>query len=70
VNPPLAAYRETLLRALPDPWRVEAVCEIFAMTAKRPAEIETITDTFQTLTGRAPRDIRQFIADYRQAFGG
>ena len=69
VNPPLAAYRENLLKALPDPWRVDAVCEIFATTAKRPAEIETVTDTFETLTGRKPTDLRKFIADYRPAFG-
>jgi uncharacterized protein YbjT (DUF2867 family) len=68
VNPPLAAYRENLLKALPDPWRVDAVCEIFALTSKRPAEIEAVTDTFQTLTGRAPTTLATFIADYKQAF--
>lgn len=70
VDPPLSVYRDTLLKALPDPWRVEAVCEIFALTAKRPALIESVTTTFQTLMGRPPRDLASFIADYRQAFGG
>ena len=70
VNPPLANYRENLLKALPDPWRVDAVCEIFAMTAKGPAEIKVVTDTFQNLIGRPPTSLKQFIDDYHQAFGG
>ncbi|MSQ86675.1 MAG: hypothetical protein EXR10_07520 [Alphaproteobacteria bacterium] len=68
VDPPLAAYRENLLKALPDPWRVEAVCEIFATTAKGQREIEAITDTFQELLGRSPIGLDTFLSDYKKAF--
>jgi len=68
VDPPLPAYRENLLKALPDPWRVEAVCEIFATTAKGQREIEAVTDTVQRLLGRSPVGLDTFISDYKPAF--
>ncbi|MBL8628396.1 MAG: NmrA family NAD(P)-binding protein [Rhodospirillaceae bacterium] len=68
VDPPLPAYRENLLKALPDPWRVDSVCEIFAMTAKGPEIISSITDTVQKLLGRAPGGLDKFIGDYKAAF--
>jgi uncharacterized protein YbjT (DUF2867 family) len=68
VDPPLAAYRENLLKAIPDAWRVDAVCEIFATTAKGQREIEALTDTVQQVLGRSPTSLDTFIADYKQAF--
>lgn len=68
VDPPLAAYREALLKALPDPWRVEAVCEIFATTAKGERTIETVTDTLPALLGRPPGTLDAFLAQMKGAF--
>jgi uncharacterized protein YbjT (DUF2867 family) len=68
-NPPLAFYREILLKALPDPWRVDAVCEIFATTAKGERSIETVTDTLPTLLGRPAATLDQFLQQMRAAFG-
>jgi uncharacterized protein YbjT (DUF2867 family) len=68
VDPPLDVYRANLLKAIPDPWRVDSVCEIFATTAKGQPEIEQLTDGVQKLLGRAPTGLDTFIADYKNAF--
>jgi uncharacterized protein YbjT (DUF2867 family) len=67
-DPPLAAYREILLKALPDPWRVDAVCEIFATTAKGERSIETVTDTLPKLLGRPGGTLDAFLGPMKGAF--
>lgn len=67
-DPPLTAYREILLKALPDPWRVDAVCEIFATTAKGERSIETVTDTLPKLLGRPGGTLDAFLGPMKGAF--
>jgi uncharacterized protein YbjT (DUF2867 family) len=69
-DPPLAAYREILLKALPDPWRVDSVCEIFAATARGERSIETVTDTLPTLLGRPAGTLDAFLGQMKAAFRG
>jgi uncharacterized protein YbjT (DUF2867 family) len=67
IDPPLDVYRANLLKAIPDPWRVDSVCEIFATTAKGQPEIEAVNDGVQKLLGRAPTNLDKFISDYKAA---
>lgn len=62
-----AEYRRQLSQLLASSWHLDAVCDIFAEIAAGYAT--PVTDTFERLTGRAPRDLRQFIRDHRAAFG-
>ncbi len=67
IDPPLDVYRANLLKAIPDPWRVDSVCEIFATTAKGQKEIEEVNDGVQKMLGRAPTNLDKFISDYKAA---
>lgn len=69
-DPPLAAYRDILLKALPDTWRVDAVCEIFATTARGERSIETVTDTLPKLLGRPAGTLDVFLGQMKAAFAG
>lgn len=62
-----AEYRRQLGQVVKNSWHLDAVCAIFAEIAA--GYTAAVTDTFERLTGRAPRDLRQFIRDHRAAFG-
>jgi uncharacterized protein YbjT (DUF2867 family) len=66
VNQPLEEYRAVLSQYIPDEWHTNAVCQLFAEIAD--GGLDSVTDTAQTLLGRAPISLAQFIEDHRAVF--
>ena len=61
-----ADFRIFMQKVVPDPWRVNAMCDLFADIANDP--LGPLTDETEQLLGRKPRSVEQFVADYAKAF--
>ena len=61
------AFAQSLQSILP-PWQIDGLLEDYA--DYRRGEAATVTTAVAEVTGRPPRDVRQFAGDYAHAFGG
>jgi uncharacterized protein YbjT (DUF2867 family) len=62
-----ADYRAFLGKVIPNPWHVNAVCELFENIAD--GSLETIVPGTEALKGAALCSLSQFVEDYSAAFG-
>ncbi len=60
-----ADFRAFLEKIIPNPWQVNALCELFAEIACQA--LGPVTDEAAKLLGRAPRPLESFVADYAGA---
>ncbi len=68
VDLPPAEFRERTLAVGMPAWNVDAVMQLFALISEdRNAEVN---GAFQSITGRPPRTLREFVQDHRAAFAG
>jgi uncharacterized protein YbjT (DUF2867 family) len=63
-----ADFRAFMEKIIPDPWQVNAMCELFADIASKA--LGPPTDDAERLLGRKPRSIESFLADYAERFTG
>lgn len=61
VDQTMADYKKVLSQFIKLDWHLEAVCELFGEIAE--GGLNRTTDTFQKLTGRAPKTLTQFVQD-------
>lgn len=66
VDQPMDAFRAMMSRVVPDPWRVNGVCE--ELQALADGCTNHTTDTIETLLGRPGRSVRTFIEEYKAVF--
>ena len=57
-----AEFRALLEQVIPNPWQVNALCELFSELANQA--LGPVTDDSARLLGRAPRRLESFVADY------
>lgn len=62
-----AVTRANLAKVVTSPWHLDAVCAIFAEIEE--GYVAAATDTFSQVMGRKPVSLKQFILDFRAAFG-
>jgi len=62
-----ADFRAFLETIIPDPWQVNAMCELFADIAHHP--LGPPAEDTERLLGRKPRSIETFVTDYAGRFG-
>lgn len=61
-----AEFRAFLGKIIPNPWHVNAVCELFEQIAA--GSLDAIAPETKKLLGGEPRSIDEFIADFARAF--
>ena len=56
-------FRAIIEKVIPDPWHVNALCELFSVIAQQP--LGPVTPDAVQLLGRAPRSLDSFYATIR-----
>lgn len=64
---PLEDARRSMAQMGMDEWMVNLLCDYFAAYSANWGDL--VTDDFQRVTGKVPRSIAQFAADFASAFG-
>ena len=59
--------RQSMAQMGMDEWMVNLLCDYFAAYSANWGDV--VTDDFQRVTGKTPRNIEQFARDFAQAFG-
>jgi len=60
-------FRAFLEKIIPNPWQVNAMCELFADIAGQA--LGPLADDAERLLGRKPRPLETFVADHAERFG-
>jgi hypothetical protein len=64
---PVDGARQSMAQMGLDDWMVNLMCDYFTAYSANWGDL--VTDDFQRVTGKAPRNIEQFARDFAQAFG-
>jgi uncharacterized protein YbjT (DUF2867 family) len=64
---PVEDARQSMVQMGMDDWMVNLMCDYFIAYSTNWGDL--VTDDFQRVTGKAPRNIDQFARDFTQAFG-